>query len=223
MPPRLQIPRRQIPRHPRGQRLAQLIAQQMAAALPNLVTQLNAAAHNGHDENAFNSTKWYLKQPSQDQCADLYPLTCAAVLTYLRMPPRLQIPRRQIPRHPRGQRLAQLIAQQMAAALPNLVTQLNAAAHNGHDENGVYMVEDFKAVDVEKVEGLLDHAEKQDGNSKKKKMINMIFLATIWRIWQARNEKVFSRKNTGGLKILEDVKELSYLWLHNRSKFTLAY
>ncbi|KAD4585007.1 hypothetical protein E3N88_22608 [Mikania micrantha] len=24
----------------------------------------------------------------------------------------------------------------MAAALPNLVTQLNAAAHNGHDENG---------------------------------------------------------------------------------------
>ncbi|KAD4888716.1 hypothetical protein E3N88_20789 [Mikania micrantha] len=51
MPPRLQIPRREIPRRPRGQRLAQLIAQQMAAALPNLVTQLNAAAHNGHDEN----------------------------------------------------------------------------------------------------------------------------------------------------------------------------
>ncbi|KAD6455004.1 hypothetical protein E3N88_09710 [Mikania micrantha] len=52
------------------------------------------------------------------------------------MHPRLQIPRRQIPRRPRGQRLAQLIAQQMAAALPNLVTQLNATAHNGHDENG---------------------------------------------------------------------------------------
>ncbi|KAD6795171.1 hypothetical protein E3N88_06067 [Mikania micrantha] len=143
MPPRLQIPRRQIPRHPRGQRLAQLIAQQMAAALPNLVTQLNAAAHNGHDENVFLSTPPIVPAtPAPNPLIPghfKHPRSQGAKLgssnTSSRMPPRLQIPRRQIPRHPRGQRLAQLIAQQMAAALPNLVTQLNAAAHNGHDEN----------------------------------------------------------------------------------------
>ncbi|KAD4887916.1 hypothetical protein E3N88_19988 [Mikania micrantha] len=57
MPPHFQTPRRQIPRRPRGQRLAQLIAQQMVAALPNLVTQLNSAAQNGHDENAHKAYK----------------------------------------------------------------------------------------------------------------------------------------------------------------------
>ncbi|KAD5961320.1 hypothetical protein E3N88_12793 [Mikania micrantha] len=75
---------------------------------------------------------------------------------------------------------------------------------------------------VVNVEGWLYYVEDLDGNEKKKKLINMIFQATLWSIWKARNDKVFQMKNISSFQIVEDIKELSYLWIHNRSRFSLA-
>ncbi|KAD3069316.1 hypothetical protein E3N88_37196 [Mikania micrantha] len=69
---------------------------------------------------------------------------------------------------------------------------------------------------------MLDFAKENGGEGNMKKVINLIFHATIWRIWLARNDKVFKGINTSWYKVVEEVKELSFLWISNRSRFNMA-
>ncbi|KAD3066596.1 hypothetical protein E3N88_34476 [Mikania micrantha] len=69
---------------------------------------------------------------------------------------------------------------------------------------------------------MLDFANENGGEGNMKKVIKLIFHATIWRIWLARNDKVFKGINTSCYKVVEEVKELSFLWISNRSRFNMA-
>ncbi|KAD6455049.1 hypothetical protein E3N88_09755 [Mikania micrantha] len=74
----------------------------------------------------------------------------------------------------------------------------------------------------ESVEGLLDHVDTSGREKKMKKVMNLIFQTTLWRIWQTRNEKIFKGVNKSWFSVIDEVKELSFLWLRNRSGFSTA-
>ncbi|XP_022030457.1 uncharacterized protein LOC110931368 [Helianthus annuus] len=66
------------------------------------------------------------------------------------------------------------------------------------------------------VEGL----KKIKGSTDWKKVIEVIFHATLWRIWRARNATVFDKVPFNVSKVVEDIKEDSFLWIKFRSKFS---
>ncbi|XP_022003778.1 uncharacterized protein LOC110901248 [Helianthus annuus] len=51
-----------------------------------------------------------------------------------------------------------------------------------------------------------------------KRIIYTIVLATVWRIWNARNEKVFDGRFIPIKKTVEFIKEDSFLWISNRAR-----
>ncbi|XP_021974524.1 uncharacterized protein LOC110869590 [Helianthus annuus] len=56
------------------------------------------------------------------------------------------------------------------------------------------------------------------GSWKKKKVLNAIFLVTVWCIWKARNEAMFNSVQPSVTKILDEVKSMAFLWIKNRSR-----
>ncbi|XP_021975310.1 uncharacterized protein LOC110870437 [Helianthus annuus] len=54
--------------------------------------------------------------------------------------------------------------------------------------------------------------------SKKKKIIYGIIIIVCWRIWKARNEKVFNRVDSNVVHIVSDVKSLGFIWFRSRHK-----
>ncbi|XP_076910900.1 uncharacterized protein LOC143568697 [Bidens hawaiensis] len=59
----------------------------------------------------------------------------------------------------------------------------------------------------------------QSGSSnRKKELLHGILVLTCWRIWKARNEKVFTKNNTKITEIISDVKSMGFLWYKSRGK-----
>jgi len=60
---------------------------------------------------------------------------------------------------------------------------------------------------------------KEVGSNKKiRKGRCLIWLATLWALWKARNDKIFKRLNYGIVDIVETVKVLSWRWILSRTK-----
>ncbi|XP_076905265.1 uncharacterized protein LOC143560980 [Bidens hawaiensis] len=51
-----------------------------------------------------------------------------------------------------------------------------------------------------------------------KKILQGVVIIACWRIWKARNEKVFKGKEIKIEEIIGDIKSLGFLWFKNRSK-----
>ncbi|KAJ0733709.1 putative reverse transcriptase zinc-binding domain-containing protein [Helianthus annuus] len=54
--------------------------------------------------------------------------------------------------------------------------------------------------------------------AKKKEIIYGIIIIVCWRIWKARNEKVFNGVDSNIVHIVSDVKSLGFLWFRSRYK-----
>ena len=52
----------------------------------------------------------------------------------------------------------------------------------------------------------------------KKEVLHGIIIITSWRLWRARNEKIFNGLDTNVVKLVADIKALGYLWYKNRYK-----
>ncbi|XP_022031938.1 uncharacterized protein LOC110932999 [Helianthus annuus] len=65
---------------------------------------------------------------------------------------------------------------------------------------------------------LLSHIKEAPGGKIWKKLVRTIIVATTWRIWIARNAKVFDDCFIPIMKTVELVKEDAFLWICNRSK-----
>lgn len=70
----------------------------------------------------------------------------------------------------------------------------------------------FSAKDIHVV------AEHSGYSKSKKDIIHGILVITLWRIWKARNEKVFRDTNVSIVQVIADVKGLSFLWFTSRHK-----
>lgn len=55
-------------------------------------------------------------------------------------------------------------------------------------------------------------------SKNKKEILYGILMVACWRIWKARNEKVFNQTTRNVVEIVSDVKALSYLWFRNRGR-----
>ncbi|KAJ0469870.1 putative RNA-directed DNA polymerase [Helianthus annuus] len=70
---------------------------------------------------------------------------------------------------------------------------------------------------TESLSELLSYIKEAPGGKVWKKLVRTIIVATIWRIWVARNAKVFDDSFIPIMKIVELVKEDAFLWICNRS------
>ncbi|KAJ0445514.1 hypothetical protein HanIR_Chr16g0843791 [Helianthus annuus] len=70
---------------------------------------------------------------------------------------------------------------------------------------------------INSVASLLDVINKAPGSKKWKKLVNTVMKATFWRIWYARNQKVFEGKVIRVIDSVEQIKEDSFLWIKHRS------
>ncbi|KAJ0483299.1 putative RNA-directed DNA polymerase [Helianthus annuus] len=57
------------------------------------------------------------------------------------------------------------------------------------------------------------------GSKEWKKLVSVIFMATFWQIWKARNAKEFEGWNVPVLKVVEEIKLNSFLSITCRTKF----
>ncbi|XP_021986265.1 uncharacterized protein LOC110882588 [Helianthus annuus] len=71
---------------------------------------------------------------------------------------------------------------------------------------------DFSLKDVMQV---IDY---MDGSTKKKEIVYGILILACWRIWNARNKKVFSNGDLNVVRIVADVKSMGFLWYRCRAK-----
>ncbi|KAD3640308.1 hypothetical protein E3N88_29531 [Mikania micrantha] len=68
------------------------------------------------------------------------------------------------------------------------------------------------------VEAVFEYIDTMKIEKGKKKLLNVIGHMVCWSIWIARNDMVFNKKNISWQKIIEDIKETSFLWIKSRSK-----
>ena len=52
----------------------------------------------------------------------------------------------------------------------------------------------------------------------KKEVLYGIIIITCWRVWKARNEKIFNGTDTDVVRLVADIKALGFLWYKNRFK-----
>ncbi|XP_035840367.1 uncharacterized protein LOC110914363 [Helianthus annuus] len=62
------------------------------------------------------------------------------------------------------------------------------------------------------------NVKESPGSSVWKRLVYTILIATIWRIWSARNAMVFEGFFIPIMKTVELIKEDSFLWICNRAK-----
>ncbi|XP_022041663.1 uncharacterized protein LOC110944308 [Helianthus annuus] len=72
-------------------------------------------------------------------------------------------------------------------------------------------------VAAESVKEILVYMQSQIGSRRWKKIINVAALATIWRLWEARNAMVFDGNFVPVKRIVENIKEDVYVWCTYRS------
>ncbi|KAF5812258.1 putative reverse transcriptase zinc-binding domain-containing protein [Helianthus annuus] len=85
----------------------------------------------------------------------------------------------------------------------------------------VWMRINFPA-DIISLEEFVSYLHNQPGGKRWKKIVYTVTLATVWRIWKARNEKVFEDRFIPVQTSVELIKEDAFLWLGNRSKLQLT-
>ncbi|KAI3787043.1 hypothetical protein L1987_41213 [Smallanthus sonchifolius] len=68
------------------------------------------------------------------------------------------------------------------------------------------------------VQDVQDIVDQLGCSSRKKETIFGILVLTCWRMWKARNEKVFKATNVKIIQVISDVKSLSFLWYNSRGK-----
>ena len=73
-------------------------------------------------------------------------------------------------------------------------------------------------VGVQSVVGLFSWLDSLNFNSRKKNLIEAVFFTTIWMLWRFRNDMVFGNKKVRKDRIVESVKEFSFIWVSNRNK-----
>ncbi|XP_035845911.1 uncharacterized protein LOC118492187 [Helianthus annuus] len=72
------------------------------------------------------------------------------------------------------------------------------------------------------IHDLIELYKRIPGSDLKRKVFQGIVIITCWRIWKARNEKVFSNTSTTVVSIVMDVKALGFLWFRIRSNDVLV-
>ncbi|XP_021975130.1 uncharacterized protein LOC110870243 [Helianthus annuus] len=70
------------------------------------------------------------------------------------------------------------------------------------------------------IEDMIGYLRNQPGDVKWKKMVYAVALATVWRIWLARNDKVFNGNFIPVSKSVELINEDTFIWIFNRSKLS---
>ncbi|XP_022020079.1 uncharacterized protein LOC110920155 [Helianthus annuus] len=56
------------------------------------------------------------------------------------------------------------------------------------------------------------------GSAKKKKALYAVSLVYLWSVWRMRNNMVFNQGQVSVQKVVEEIKNMSFLWVKNRSK-----
>ncbi|KAI3775666.1 hypothetical protein L1987_45415 [Smallanthus sonchifolius] len=56
------------------------------------------------------------------------------------------------------------------------------------------------------------------GSKAKQDILYGVIILACWRIWKARNKKIFTSKGTKVIQIVSDVKSLGFLWFRSRYK-----
>ncbi|KAF5805297.1 hypothetical protein HanXRQr2_Chr05g0207631 [Helianthus annuus] len=72
-------------------------------------------------------------------------------------------------------------------------------------------------VDIVNINELMVYIHKQPGSSRWKRVVYTVALATIWRLWNARNEMIFNGRFIPVSSTVDLIKEDAFLWLNNRS------
>ncbi|KAJ0941167.1 putative RNA-directed DNA polymerase [Helianthus annuus] len=65
---------------------------------------------------------------------------------------------------------------------------------------------------------ILNHIMAQVGSKRWKKAVHMVALGCLWRIWLARNDKEFNGKMVPVKRIVESIKEETFMWFNNRAR-----
>ncbi|KAF5780940.1 putative reverse transcriptase zinc-binding domain-containing protein [Helianthus annuus] len=71
--------------------------------------------------------------------------------------------------------------------------------------------------DICNLKGLTSYISSCPGGKVWKRVVYSIVMATVWRIWSARNEKVFNDLFIPISKSVEMIKEDAFLWICNRA------
>ncbi|XP_022014398.1 uncharacterized protein LOC110913887 [Helianthus annuus] len=67
-------------------------------------------------------------------------------------------------------------------------------------------------------EELVKYVKDCPGSATWKRLVSTVVIATVWRIWSARNSKVFEDIFIPIMKTVEFIKEDAFLWVSNRAK-----
>ncbi|KAJ0704409.1 putative reverse transcriptase zinc-binding domain-containing protein [Helianthus annuus] len=68
------------------------------------------------------------------------------------------------------------------------------------------------------VKDLVDLHDQSGVLGVKKTLLHGIIIITCWRLWRARNEKLFNSKNSNVVEMVADIKSLGFLWYKHRFK-----
>ncbi|XP_021994946.1 uncharacterized protein LOC110891548 [Helianthus annuus] len=68
------------------------------------------------------------------------------------------------------------------------------------------------------VKDLVNLHDYSGASGNRKFVIHGIIIIACWRMWRARNEKVFSNKDPNVVEMVVDIKSLSFLWYKHRFK-----
>ncbi|XP_021986732.1 uncharacterized protein LOC110883232 [Helianthus annuus] len=69
------------------------------------------------------------------------------------------------------------------------------------------------------VKDIVEVVEGSRWSKNKKELLYGILIVACWRLWKARNERVFAQKNRNAVELVADIKSLSYLWLCSTGRF----
>ncbi|KAM0043381.1 putative reverse transcriptase zinc-binding domain-containing protein [Helianthus debilis subsp. tardiflorus] len=67
------------------------------------------------------------------------------------------------------------------------------------------------------IEELFQQIQDCSGSSDWKKLITAIVMITLWQIWKGRNNLIFNGTNGSVTRTVDEIKELSFMWIKERS------
>ncbi|XP_022041102.1 uncharacterized protein LOC110943677 [Helianthus annuus] len=71
---------------------------------------------------------------------------------------------------------------------------------------------------LESVAEVVNYITAAGTSERHKRLMNLVATTTLWRIWSARNDRVFNNKPIQMEAVFDEVKEITILWLSMRSK-----
>ncbi|KAJ0891843.1 putative reverse transcriptase zinc-binding domain-containing protein [Helianthus annuus] len=73
-------------------------------------------------------------------------------------------------------------------------------------------------IEIANLRELIGYIQNQPGSINWKRVVYTVALATVWRIWKARNEMIFEGRFIPVSNIVEQVKDDVLFWISNRTK-----